>query len=790
MRAGKLFILAILVRLLFLILSLLADSLSPDYDNSMMAESSVVQVPVDVDVKNDKNNNQQNNQNQQHQSPRRVYSILDPLMRWDAVHFRYIAKYGYTHEHLCAFFPQVPNIFLRLGLVTREDFSKKIDSFFLTSTTTLPSEIVFLALHILAFGIATLFLRTILIFLADRLIMKEYLAYHRIQNKIKKNNKNSNNKNSSSSKFLLTTKTSPHFQQHQLSHAGTMRPALLVWLINPASIFFTAAYTETYFALVAFAGMLCIQKLHFYSGFTAFSGNHSSINNDEQEENDEEDENDESDLENINSDNDLPVRFVEKDVKDPDRRSPSPNSPTTASLLFKNTRAKKMSKRVHIEQNSAIVQHQQQENNIDTTFSDTNIFSNNNSPAAMADSALAQEQERKLNLLITRKTPMVSFPRAFTWAVAAALCFYVATTLRSNGILLAGFLIHFSLCRLWFDNLFAVFKLLFSFGDVRKAKEARKEFSEKVSLKVKVDDKDKNKNEKKEDDEDATKTQQQPQKQELLPFQKLLLGLICLGLCGIIILPYKQHIERCYKTFCEENYNNNNIPLQLMKKDPLVCNPEKGVSGFYSGIQYKYWKVGLFEYFTPNNIPNFIIAVPTFLFCGIGLWFRFFFSEENNNNNSNQKVQNRYQKSPKKVFQEFVASVLNWIPTLEACHIVYLFAQLLFAFLTMNVQVVTRFVAASPALYYLYGELLWKCTVLTEPTGKLIEPFLFSTSTVKKSGKNNKNGNNDQQQQQLNVSFISKWKRIAKYLKPLCCGFVLVWAAVGTAMFPNFMPWT
>ena len=87
----------------------------------------------------------------------------------------------------------------------------------------------------------------------------------------------------------------------------------------------------------------------------------------------------------------------------------------------------------------------------------------------------------------------------------------------------------------------------------------------------------------------------------------------------------------------------------------------------------------------------------------------------------------------------------------------------------MNVQVVTRFVAASPAVYYLYGELLWKCSLLTEGTGRLIAPYIFQE--------------NDQK-------FLANWRRVAKVLKPLCFGFVLVWAVVGTAMFPNFMPWT
>ena len=74
------------------------------------------------------------------------------------------------------------------------------------------------------------------------------------------------------------------------------------------------------------------------------------------------------------------------------------------------------------------------------------------------------------------------------------------------------------------------------------------------------------------------------------------------------------HVSDCFSRFCptDETFSNNNNNNPKIHFDQQLCS--KGQSGFYSGIQHKYWKVGLFEYYTLNNIPNFLAGPYTIIF--------------------------------------------------------------------------------------------------------------------------------------------------------------------------------
>lgn len=124
---------------------------------------------------------------------------LGGLVRWDAQYFMHIAQYGYTHENTLAFFPMFP-------LIVRS----------VAAVIGIPLLYVFNYYSVLLIS-ATLvnffiFVRTAVVFhkLSEHVLRDETLAYR----------------------------------------------AALLFCINPASVFFSAPYSEGLFALLTFSGLL------------------------------------------------------------------------------------------------------------------------------------------------------------------------------------------------------------------------------------------------------------------------------------------------------------------------------------------------------------------------------------------------------------------------------------------------------------------------------------------------------------------------------------------------------
>ncbi|KAH7913176.1 glycosyltransferase family 76 protein [Hygrophoropsis aurantiaca] len=71
-------------------------------------------------------------------------------------------------------------------------------------------------------------------------------------------------------------------------------------------------------------------------------------------------------------------------------------------------------------------------------------------------------------------------------------------------------------------------------------------------------------------------------------------------LVALPIVPFIQHNYTAYRAFC----SSTQIPTWCNRSIfPLI----------YSHVQSKYWNVGLLRYWTLQNIPNFIIALPVLL---------------------------------------------------------------------------------------------------------------------------------------------------------------------------------
>lgn len=758
MKANRLFLVTILVRSLFTVLALLSDTLSPDYDNSMLAEavaasSSSLSVSSLSGFFAEKRDASAPAQQRARQTPlqrqleraatapqnRKVFTLLDPLMRWDAVHFRHIAQHGYTHEHLCAFFPEIGNMYSFFGLIHRDNDGATTQTahrsrLYQTPSPAIHNELLFLSSHILCSGIAALFLRSILLDLLSATVAEDCVHDKR--------------RGSSPPARSLAAADSPQSLASLVGRAGfVFKAASIVWLINPAAVFFSAAYTETYFALLSFAGIWAMHRVHEECGFlfsdeaAVLSTSSASLS-----------------AEPVPSSltrqrlllASLHRRIVRGtfSLQDATRvvRSSSKGSDDDADDKRSNPHNRAQSKQhkqkrdilqeaveEQMKQDAAAcaplrevlsprISSDEPEKLYSFTVAEKECMIDDDKQAAGADRGQHQQQQARLS-------------KCFLFLLLATLCFVMATRYRSNGILLCGFLLHFSVLSLWF----------------RKAPRDHTVMTKSTSFSAP---------------------------------QRLLLAVVALAAVFVVLAPYYLHVRSCYRSFCggaesaadfqhllsTTSSSSNSAAAEDSAAPTRFSDSElclKGPAGYYSGVQHKYWKVGLFEYYTANNIPNFFIAAPTFLFCGLGALHLLGMSFQTETLTSSSAT------ARSTVLSAFVTSYVQPLASLKAAHVVYLFAQLAIALLIMNVQVVTRFVSSTPALYLLYGFVIGSA----RPSVGLAAADKF-----RKAARHSRT-----------AAFLTRalpsWVYSPR-MKAVCLGFCTVWALVGTATFSNFMPWT
>ncbi|XDT39087.1 Mannosyltransferase (PIG-V) [Nakaseomyces glabratus] len=90
-------------------------------------------------------------------------------------------------------------------------------------------------------------------------------------------------------------------------------------------------------------------------------------------------------------------------------------------------------------------------------------------------------------------------------------------------------------------------------------------------------------------------------------YKKALLFPVLAG-CIVALFFVRQQFYIPYKNFCELRGEWCNESLINFK--PLHFLTRKTL---YSYIQSEHWNLGLFNYWTPNNIPNFLFGLPTFV---------------------------------------------------------------------------------------------------------------------------------------------------------------------------------
>ena len=219
---------AALSRVAMLLLMLTFDALVDDYDTSgrLSPGDGVSSAKTSGDAE---------------RPPNTLCAAVEGLVTWDAVYFLRIAEVGYEHEQTHAFFPLLPAVtrgvaatssalaeaIPRRGSDSSTMWSQMKRRFAQTPSrcaTALAAVAVSNAAHVLA---AVILERLGNLVLAEQRIGRDSLL---------------------------------HEVDHSAAHSEAARSAAVLFALNPASVFHSAAYTESVFALFSFAGFYLLER--------------------------------------------------------------------------------------------------------------------------------------------------------------------------------------------------------------------------------------------------------------------------------------------------------------------------------------------------------------------------------------------------------------------------------------------------------------------------------------------------------------------------------------------------
>ncbi|NXV72301.1 PIGV mannosyltransferase, partial [Atlantisia rogersi] len=273
---------------------------------------------------------------------------------------------------------------------------------------------------------------------------------------------------------------------------------------------------------------------------------------------------------------------------------------------------------------------------------------------------------------------------------------------------------------------------------------------------------------------------------ELPPLWKQLLSVAAPAVlaCAGIFLPFALFQYYSYVRFCgpspEQSVPQPLLQLALDKgyrlaatdgAKPPWCSQQFPV--IYSYIQDVYWNVGFLRYFELRQIPNFLLALPVTL---LGSWAAWTYMAANPRHCLTLGLERRRGEEEGKARAGFCCPAVF-------VYVVHATVLLVFGFLCMHVQVLTRFLgSSSPILYWFSAHLLHEHEPLLWSDDPSTAPPPGKPPLDKPPGSRGTCGNP-----------VVRLLRGAASVTPLSkcvLGFFLSYWLLGLVLHCNFLPWT
>ncbi|XP_075245457.1 GPI alpha-1,6-mannosyltransferase 2-like [Convolutriloba macropyga] len=168
-------------------------------------------------------------------------------------------------------------------------------------------------------------------------------------------------------------------------------------------------------------------------------------------------------------------------------------------------------------------------------------------------------------------------------------------------------------------------------------------------------------------------------------------ALFALSVCPFFFFQLYAYHNFCFSTIAFSQIDEKlcgYLKQSQTIQQRLWCNSSFPL--VYSYVQDKYWNNGFLSYYTFQNIPNFIFAIPVLLFVPMVLRFSKDIKDFN--------IVNLFHAMAK----------LSHVDAIKIASLIQLLVLYLFALLFMNIQVTTRFIFSScPIVYPILAKILY-----------------------------------------------------------------------------------